>query len=303
MRRITRLRCEEGKLLCHVMLGLMLAGMSGCAWFPSQRILYDQADARVGIEADPTVLRGETEVLNAHPTDLTPAQVQSLLSVVQVSGWSGTLVGILAPPTPIPLLTREELQKYSEPLAWALRSAGPTERVFFSFPKPGGGYSEDRTAGALLVRGRYLHVIVTDHSSILRADTGGGELKDIRDTKGMKLWIAKPAQPATVPDADEPKWAPFEITHISLNYAQTLALRTGPPSREGHPDGKTPSPAAAKPDVQDQVRELTDSNRQLRERLDDQSKKTKELSDEMDRLRQELEQTRPAKSSPRKTPP
>jgi hypothetical protein len=287
----------------YLALSLALAGMTGCALLPHHRVTYNRADAQIGIEDDPTISPKETDVRNTQPAQLTVEQVRSLLSVVEVSGWSGTLMGVFVAPPPLPLLTKEELERYSVPLTDALREAGATERVFFSFPKPGGNYSEDRTAGALFLRGRYLHIVVTDHSSILRADTGGDNLKDIRDTKGMKLWIAKPAEPATVPDADEPKWAPFEITHISLNYAQTLALRTGPPSREGHPDGKTPSPAAAKPDVQDQVRELTDSNRQLRERLDDQSKKTKELSDEMDRLRQELEQTRPAKSSPRKTPP
>jgi hypothetical protein len=287
----------------YLALSLALAGMTGCALLPHHRVTFNRADAQIGIEDDPTISPKETDVRNTQPAQLTVEQVRSLLSVVEVSGWSGTLMGVFVAPPSLPLLTKEELERYSVPLTDALREAGATERVFFSFPKPGGNYSEDRTAGALFLRGRYLHIVVTDHSSILRADTGGDNLKDIRDTKGMKLWIAKPAEPATVPDADEPKWAPFEITHISLNYAQTLALRTGPPSREGHPDGKTPSPAAAKPDVQDQVRELTDSNRQLRERLDDQSKKTKELSDEMDRLRQELEQTRPAKSSPRKTPP
>jgi hypothetical protein len=35
--------------------------------------------------------------------------------------------------------------------------------------------------------------------------------------------------------------------------------------------------------------------------LDDQSKKTKELSEEVDRLRQELDQTKPPKTSPQKS--
>ena len=75
-------------------------------------------------------------------------------------------MGVFVAPPPLPLLTPEELQTYSGPLTEALKAAGPTERVFFSFPKPGGRYSEDRTAGALFVRGRYLHLVVTDHSSI-----------------------------------------------------------------------------------------------------------------------------------------
>jgi len=121
----------------------------------------------------------------------------------------------------------------------------------------------------------------------------------------MKLWIARPAEPATVPDAEMPQWAAFETTHISLNYSQTLALlKAVPPKRAPSANVKTGPPSDAsipsKQDVKEQVRELSDSNRDLRERLDDQSKKTKELSEEVDRLRQQLDQNTPprTKSSP-----
>ena len=290
----------------YLALSLALAGMSACSFIPNHRVTYKQDDAQIGIEDDPTTSAKQTDIRNAHPSPLTVEQVRSLLGVVQVSGWSGSLMGVFVAPPPLPLLSDEELKQYASPVTDALKEAGPTERVFFSFPKPGGSYSEDRTAGALFLRGRYLHIVVTDHSSVLRADTGGDNLRDVRDTKGMKLWIARPAEAATVPDADEPTWAPFEITHISLNYAQTLALvKTPPPSRDGRADVKPPTPARAtapKQDVQEQVQELTDSNRQLRDRLDDQSKKTKELSDEIERLRQELDQNKSVKSPPRKTP-
>src|SRR5678816_2164960 len=172
--------------LYYLSLSLMLASMANCAWLPNHRVTYNQDDAQIGIEDDPTISVKQTDVRNAHPPHLTVEQMQSLLSVIQVSGWSGSLMGIFVAPPPIPLLTREELQKYSGPLTDALKEAGPTERVFFSFPKPGGRYSEDRTAGAVFLRARYLHVVMTDHSSILRADTGGDNLRDVRDTKGMK---------------------------------------------------------------------------------------------------------------------
>lgn len=292
----------------YLALGVALAATPACSLLPNHRVMYNQNDAQIGVEDDPTIPGKQTEIRNAQPAQLSVEQLRSLLHVVEVSGWSGTLMGVFVAPPPLPLLTAEELQTYSSPLTDALKEAGPTERVFFSFPKPGGNYSEDRTAGALFLRGRYLHIVVTDHSSILRADTGGDNLRDIRDTKGMKLWIAKPAEPATVPDVEEPKWAPFEITHISLSYAKTLALLNSMPSnRAGSASVKPGPPAGAEPahpkqDVQEQVRELTDSNRQLQDRLDDQSKKTKELSDEIDRLRQEVDQTKPPKSSPRKSP-
>jgi hypothetical protein len=288
-------------------LTFTLAGMSGCTLLPNHRVMFDHDDAQIGIEDDPTISAKQGEVRNAGPSHLTTDQVKSLLSVIQVSGWSGTLMGIFVAPPPLPLLSQEELQKYSHPIADALAAAGPTERVFFSFPKAGGRYSEDRTAGALFLRGRYLHVVVTDHSSVLRADTGGDNLRDIRDTKGMKLWIAKPADAAAVPDAEDPQWAAFETTHISLNYAQTLALLNSVPSnRAGSANVKSGRPTdksgPSKQDVGEQVRELSNSNRDLQKRLDDQSKKTRELSEEMDRLRQQLDHNKTPKESPRTSP-
>jgi hypothetical protein len=60
-------------------------------------------------------------------------------------------------------------------------------------------------------------------TSVLQADTGGDNLKDIRDTKGLRLWIAKPAVEAMVLDVELPRWAPFETAHISLNVKEVLA--------------------------------------------------------------------------------
>ncbi len=172
---------------------LVLAGMVGCAGFSGQRVIYDQAGARIGIETDPSVARSNQPVGNVHPANVSAEDIGKLLGVVQVSGWSGTIAGIFDSPRPVPLFTDEQLKMFSVPLSDALGQAGPTERVFFSFPKPEVAYSEDRTAGAIFLRGRYLHVVVTDHASVIQADTGGGDPKDIRDTKGMKLWVARPA--------------------------------------------------------------------------------------------------------------
>jgi hypothetical protein len=295
--------------LSYLALSLMLAGMSSCGLMPNHRVTYDQHDAQIGVEDDPTISVKQTDVRNAHPAQLTVEQVQSLLATIQFTGWSGTVIGIFVSPTPSSLLSQEELQKYSTPMTDALKEAGPTERVFFSFPKPGVTYSEDRTTGALFLRGRYLHLVLTDHSSILRADTGGDNIRVgfERDTKALKLWVAKPAEAATVPDAEEPEWAAVEKTRISVNYGQTLALLKAVPSnREGRANLKSAPPSGnagpSKQDVQEQVRELTNSNRELRERLDDQTKNTKELSEQVDRLRRELDQNKAGKPPARKPP-
>lgn len=303
---------SAGRLLLAGTLLLGIPVLSSCSLFSSaERIVYDREGIRIGLEPDPTSSSSVPPILNQHPSDLSPSELDVLLQSIQVSGWSGTIVGMLSPPRPVPLFSPQELTKITGQLVAALRQASPSERVFFSLPKPEVPYSEDRTAGSLFLRGRYLHVILHDHSSFIQADTGGGELKDIRDTKGMKLVIAAPAQAAMVPDVEEPGWAPFETTHVSLNVREVLAQLAKAPSARAIRDAvaapgssahKSGPPAVSPDDLQLQIRELTSSNLELRSRLDDQKKKMDELNVQMERLRLELDQTKSKKQPSRKLP-
>lgn len=281
-----------GAVLC------VFATLSACGVFNGGRLIYDQEGVRIGVEADPSVSRSSPPVLNSHPSDLSPKELESLLQVLQVSGYSGTLVGLLANSQPIPLFNPKELSSISDHLAAALRQAKPEERIFFSLPKPEVTYSEDRTVGALFFRGAYLHVVVTDHSSFIRTDTGGGDYKDPRDTKGMKLWVAGLAQAARVPDLEEPRWAPFEKVHISLNVKEVLIPRASQPRRS--PVGAVvppPTPASSSPagdhgvsaeDLKTKMRELSGANQDLRNRLDEQNKRMQQLQDQVEQLRRDL---------------
>jgi hypothetical protein len=303
----------------HLLVGTVVLGLSACGALSTEQVVYDQQGIRVGIQLDPTIKRAREPVQNDHPAKLSPAELQSLLGMIEVSGWSGTLVGILAPPRPVPLFKEEELREVSQHLATAFRAAGPTERVFFSLANRQGPYSEGRTVGALFLRGRYMHIVVTDHVSILAADTGGGDEKDIRDTKGMKLWVVHPAKAAVVPDAEEPRWAPFETVHISVNAREILALREArpltttnrtavappvmAPPQLGGKEGQGSSPLTASPeDLQLQIRELTSSNLDLRKKIEEQTKQMKDLADEMERLHQELEKAKSKRLPSRPVP-
>ncbi|MDK2745347.1 MAG: DUF3450 domain-containing protein [Nitrospira sp. BO4] len=291
------------------LVSLLLAGLtlsavgslSACAFFNNGRSVYDREGIRIGINADPTVRRSIPTDLNNHPIALTPMEFESLLQVIQVSGFSGTLVGMLTTPQPVPLLTPQELSKISGPLAAAFREAKPTERVSFSLPKPNVTYSEDRTTGFLFFRGRYLHVVLTDHASFIHTDTGGGESHDIRDTKGMRLWVAGPASTVMVSNVEEPRWPYFEKIHISLAVKEILAQKENSPAagtNQGLIRAAGSLPPASPPeslhqsvspdDVQRQIRDLSRTNQDLRGRLDEQHKRMQELQDQVERLRRGL---------------
>lgn len=300
-------------------LMLFMCLTSACSLWSGGTLLYNQQDSQVGLQPDPTISRGSSPTENQQPAQMTTEEIRVLLSSLMVSGWSGTLVGILEQPRPVPVFTDTELNRIAEPIVRAFQQAGPTERVFFSLPKSQTKYSEERTAGALFLRGRYLHVVLTDHSAFTAADTAGGEVKDLRDTKGMKLWAAAPATAATVPDAEEPRWAHFETVHLSLNVKDVIALRHRPaaPSPEASPSISIPTAGSAgigannggatgaagnqADDLRLQIRELTTSNLELRNRLDSQRQQMQVLQDQLFKLQQDLDSARPKSKTPRKS--
>lgn len=300
-----------------VLAGMALAVVttSACSFFHQGRSVYDREGIRIGVEADPSINRSNPPALNNHPKDLTPREIESLLQGLQVSGYSGTLVGLVTRPQPVALFTPKELSTISGPLASAFREVTRDERVSFSLPKPDVVYSEDRTAGVLFFRGPYLHVIVTDHASIIRTDTGGGEARDIRDTKGITLSVTTPTQAAIVPDPEQPRWMPFERIHLSLNVNEVLAQKERVPGLRMNQDRATsPSPVPSTtaidnrqgtPSLEDlhhHIQELSSTNQELRGRLDEQNQQMQVLQDQVERLRRELPQPAP-KRKPYKTVP
>ena len=301
--------------VCFLPLILALNGFSACTFLNTGRTVYDQEGVRIGLEADPSVRQSTQAGLNNHPIDLTSKDLESLLQPIQVSGYSGTITGLITKPQPVPLFTPKELSTISEHLAKALREARPDERVSFSLPKPDVTYSDERTVGFLFFRGSYLHVVVTDHSSIIRTDTGGGEYRDSRDTKGMNLSVGGPIQAAMVPGSEEPRWEHFERVHISLDVKTVLAHQVSIPSgrrnqkRTGLPvllpattSSESGQSSTSSDDLQLQLRDLSGANQELRDRLEEQNKRMEQLQDQVEQLRRELP-TSDLKSQPHDAAP
>ena len=282
------------------LLGVLL---TACATTPD-RLVYDQKGIMIGTQHDPTVLQSSPTGRNSHPAQLTPEQIRLLLGSLQVSGWSGSIAGVLVTPTPIQVFSESELPLIADPLARAFSQAGSEERVFFSLPNPKATYSDDRTIGSLAVRGPYLHFVLTDHANFLRGDTGGGEERDPRDTKGMKLFVKSPAKPAGLAGSEEPHWGLFEKVHISIVINEVLALRQALNPSVQNAIPKTNAPASSQQgepgDLHLQIRELTTSNLELRKRLEEQSSQMTDLKNEVLKLQQELKKTKtkPLRKSP-----
>ena len=284
--------------------------LAGCQLFDNQRFIFNERGVRVGIETDPSVHRASPPALNEHPGSLTPQEIQTLLGAVRVSGWSGTVVGWFDQPRPIPLFDDADLQAVAGPIVDALQQALPTERIVFSLSNPKSAYG-DATTGALFLRHSALHLVVTDHKAFSRADTAGGDEKDLRDTKGMALSLVRPYQAAALRPPEEPDWAPFERVHLSMNVKEVLAQANGivngtgpiPENAQAHTKPEPAAvtePAAASQELRLQIRELTQSNLDLRDRLNRQTEQLEELKEELTKLRRESEGTKSKRSPSRK---
>jgi hypothetical protein len=303
----------------------LMCQLTACVGPIRQTTVFEQGDVRVGIESDLTTERTTPPSLNRHPYQITAEETQRLLRSIEVSGYGGVLLGVFQAPRPVPVFTSSELEIISGPIAQAFQQARANQRVFFSIPSNTSAYPNDRekTAGALLFRDGYLHVLLSDHYAFSSADPGGGEDRDPRDTKGMKLWAGRQGYQAVVPEQKEPRWGAFEKVHISLNPKEILASPHRDPSvgqgtEAVHPamSGRAaaPSPAQAANDhieaptrstsdeLRLQIHELTHANLDLRSRLNEQDTEIDTLRQELDRLRQEAKPRSPQKSSDKTSP-
>ena len=316
--QVHRARCGVplGGFLCGL---FCLLSLPGCGLTSQQRMIYDSSGIQVGIISDlSTGDHASPPVQNRHPSEVTPREIRSLLGTLEVSGWSGAIIGAFTTPKLKPVFTDAELVLLAEPLAAAFHQATPRERVFFSIQNPNAPYDTDRTSGSLFFRDEYLHVELTDHYAFLKADPGGGETRDPRDTKGVKLWVARPAQAAIVPDEKAPDWDSLDMAHISLKPIEVLTAQSAPRTTTDSPRRQATVPAAGPPavkadpavpsatdsvnDLRLQIRELTSANLDLRSQLKDQSAAMEKLKAELEQLRNEIqtENVKPERKPSRK---
>ena len=296
---------QSGRTAAGLLFGLScLLVLTACGATSQQHVLYQASGIQVGIMTDlSTNEQAASPVRNRHPADLTPQDIRLLIGSLEVSGWSGTMIGLFSTPQPKPMFTEAERAELAEPLAAAFHEATPRERVFFAIQNPDAPYDTDRTSGSLFFRDDYLHVVLTDHYAFLQADPGGGEKRDPRDTKGMKLWVVGSTGAATVLEEKEPHWNAFEKVHISLTPVEVLAGQRVPQAATGSSRPQVALPAAGQPslkadtaatnatesvnDLRLQMRDLTNANLDLRSQLKEQSDTIEKLKAEFEGLRNE----------------
>lgn len=311
---------SSARLLRNLIGAMLLIDLAGCAAMSQQRVLYDQGGIHIGLEPDRSLSGTSPNTTNSHPVQFTTEQLRRLLTVLQVSGYSGTLAGLIVESRPLPVFSQEELDLITAPIAEAFQQAGLCERIFFSIPHLRARYHRERTEGELFFRSPYLFVLLKDHSAFINTDTGGGDdERDPRDHKGMQLSVAFPVSTAAVAPKDAPQWGPYEQVHLAVNVQQAMAAFASvtpalvldavtPPSLPAQQPSRLPEPSRppAPHDVIDnlrlQVRELTNANQDLRKKLAEQTAEMDALKDALTRIQQDLNQTKSKAGSRQNSP-
>src|ERR1043165_962258 len=193
--RVSMQMMKASGMLIVIVGAWLVCQFTACVGPLRQTTVFEQGDLRIGIESDLTTERTTPPSANDHPYRISVDAMRRLLRSIEVSGYGGVILGVFQAPRPIPVFTSSELDMISAPIAQAFLQAGGNQRVFFSIPSNKPAYPNDRekTAGALFFRDGYLHVLLSDHYAFSAADPGGGEQRDPRDTKGMRLWAGHPA--------------------------------------------------------------------------------------------------------------
>src|SRR4051812_37136605 len=111
-------KSHHGSTIASVLFGLLsLLMLEACGTTVQQRLLYQTPGIHVGITTDlSTDEHAAPPIRNRHPAHVTPQEIRSLLGSLEVSGWSGTIVGLFITPRPMPVFTWAELAELAEPL-------------------------------------------------------------------------------------------------------------------------------------------------------------------------------------------
>jgi hypothetical protein len=280
---------------------LVLAGLvAGCA-STTGKVIYQQGRTIVHLEADPTVAQLSPQGLNSHPTKISPEQLASVLRGIGVRSEQGVLGTLLSLAVPAELVFQEDEISLLAPIfSKALAEATPSERIAFSYWSHKPVRRNAPLAGTIAMKDPYLKFTLQEHPII--------GWQDPEDPSALKLFELEFVRPAVLRTGseDERKRTRKGGPTLQIDYRRFLQDQTGheniallpkaaepalstsvEPKREIPPLVTPPATVppilnreASRDALQRQIKELTDSNQELRARireLSEQLTETKQL--------------------------
>lgn len=295
---------------------LLTGALAGCALFSSSgRIIHQQGRTTVQLEKDASAGGTFTAGGNAHPASVKSAQLAVILRGVQIrseQGFVGTILSLAVPADAV--FTEDEVALLAPLLADGLAQAGPSERVGFTHWSSQPGRRNGPFSGHIAIREPYLRFGLNDHPTVgwqdpedpsspklftleFQRESFAGALSAEEQGAGRKArpmiqidyrrYLAAPQDQGAAAQAKEPS-AAAPVPAPSTSRPATLPATA--PTRDA-----AASESSVPADLQRQVRELTDSNQELRAKLKemrDRQDQSQAVNEELARLRQELAETK-----------
>lgn len=219
------------------MIGLSIA--TGCASQPvsSGRTILDAGLNTVRLEQDPD------STSNAHPTNLTAAEVGTLLRGVRASERRNIVHRLLfGQADQTRAFRKEEISVLALPLSTALSLAEPTERVYFNLSHATDQGDQETTTGWISIQGPILHLIIsavhTRHNPGPEISKYDRSLPNVPEASALYDVTFEPEDFLAKASSRARFWAPDQREELQIRYQDALAGLTVQPAPER--DGKKP---------------------------------------------------------------
>jgi len=292
---------ELWSVMCLVM------AVAGCMpWTRTAPPIYQDDSLIVHLESNPAG-EGQSQAQKAAQA-VTAPQLAASLRGLYISRKSGFVQSMISSPSE-PVFNEGELWLVARELQHALRLASDQERVAFRLFRLGAKGVREETDGAVFMKGSLLYVTLTK----FRYSSRVSYYKDAEYASGYDFELFYEPADAVVPSQKgfAARWMGSDQPSIIID-TQRFRDDTPPvlPAAAAEPPGPTPSnvrPATAQVQavspsmdsdmvqkLQQQVKELTDSNQELRAKLKDmrdRQDRSQAVNEELARLRQDLAET------------
>lgn len=283
---------------------ILFGGLAGCAMFQPARVsIYQDSSLTISLEPNPGGAGAAQKEKDIRA--ITSEQLAATLRGLYVRRKAGFLQSVVGS-QPESVFHEDELMRVAGELQKGLRQASPQERVAFQLWRPRGRGREE-TSGAIYLRGSLLYVTLAkfrspDFVTYKDAEYGSGTNFELlyepseavvqRQQSFTSQWLGS-----------DPTEVVVDIRRVTGSYESTPLPQTpavaAPPKIEPAmtPQTSQASSAVTVEALQRQIKELIESNQDLRAKLKELQEQREQSQDrsiaaEITRLRQELAETK-----------
>jgi hypothetical protein len=276
--------------------------LAGCGLFrTASPPVYQDASLTVWVEPNPSGPPGPITETDAQY--VTAEQLAFILKGLKASQRIGLLQSLLNQSQAIPVFLDDELPRVGKALRIGLRAASSKEQVAFRLSRTDGMEGRAEIHGAVYLRGSLLYVTITKLRSSDRVSSDSPEEGFDLSYEPTEAVVQR--EPSVIIVNVQRFREASAVAAPEVDAGRKADRFAPPPGRASEAAGARqavpapPPPAAPAPgpeileSLQRQIKDLTDSNQELRAKLLELQNRP-DRSEELDRLRQELAETRQA---------